>query len=411
MQVLNILVHLGHGDIADFDTVAREILRANPSLRNIALAPGGIVNRIAPLETNREAVGHNLFQDSARNREALLARDTGELTVAGPFTLIQGGEGVAIRQPVFLPEADGERRFWGFVVATFSFPDMLREVQPGTLGAQGYDWQLWRFLPETGEKQILLASDDAPLDSPLINRVDLPNGAWYFALAPHGGWSNTPQLAGEALLAFVLCLLLALLAGLLVNLADKQKAVERLSRTDALTGLPNRRDFLEHLQKAVDAATRRGRRLAVCYLDLDGFKQINDTLGHAAGDMLLTDFADRLRAWLAPGELAARLGGDEFVMAIRVRDRDRCAARLDELMSLVEQPYIVECLKLSVTASMGVALAPDDGDEADILLVLADKTMYAIKRGGKRSYAFWGDKPPAEDAPTDIPPDIDLPAA
>lgn len=392
VQVMDILIHLGRGDISDFDAVAREILQANPSLRNVALAPDGIVRRIAPLETNREAVGHNLFADPARSTEAELARDTGKLTVAGPFRLVQGGEGVAIRQPVYLSGPDGSSRFWGFVIATFTFPDMLREVQFETLATRGYAWELWRPLPETGEKQTLLASGGSPLDSPLINRVDMPNGAWYFALAPVRGWGNAPLVAAHIAVAFALCLLLALLSGLLVNLADKQKAVERLSRTDALTGLPNRRDFLAQLQKAVDAATRDGRQLAVCYLDLDGFKQINDTLGHAAGDLLLTDFADRLRAWLAPGEMAARLGGDEFVTAIRVRDRAHCAERLGGLMALVEQPYILECLELSVTASLGVALAPDDSDEAEVLLVLADKAMYAIKREGKRDYAFWGEK-------------------
>lgn len=394
VRVLNILVHLGRGDITDFDAVAREILKANPALRHISLAPDGIVRRIAPLATNREAVGHNLLDDPAHSREARLARDTGALTVAGPFDLAQGGRGVAFRQPVYLPNADGEHRFWGFVIATFSFPDLLREVRPERLDAQGYAWKLWRVLPETGEKQILLASGEEPLASPLIHRVNLPNGVWFFGLAPAGGWGDSAQMAAHAALALVLCLLLALLAGLLVNLADKQKAVERLSRTDVLTGLPNRRDFLAQLQKAVDAAMRDGRRLAVCYLDLDGFKQINDTLGHAAGDMLLTDFADRLRAWLAPGELAARLGGDEFVMAIRVRGREHCAGRLGELMRLAEQPYILECLEVSVTASLGAALAPDDSDEAEVLLVLADKAMYAIKRGGKRHYAFWGDEPP-----------------
>lgn len=390
VRVLTTLLRLGNGDIADFDAVAREILSMDPSLRNVSLAPDGIVRRIAPLETNREAVGHNLLEDPARSREARLARDTGRLTVAGPFQLVQGGEGVAVRQPVFLPPEKGAQPvFWGFVITTFSFPDMLHTVRLEDLNAQGYAWKLWRIQPETGERLVLLASGSGPLDAPLVNRVEMPNGTWFFGLAPTDGWSAPSQVVAHALLALMVCLLLALPAGLLVNLADKQKAVERLSRTDALTGLPNRRDFLAQLQQAVDAARQEDRRLAVCYLDLDGFKQINDTLGHAAGDEMLTEFADRLRAWLLPGELAARLGGDEFVTAIRVNGREHCVERLDELMRLTEKPYILDCLELSVTASLGVTLAPDDSDEAEVLLVLADKAMYAVKRAGKHRYRFW----------------------
>lgn len=392
VHTLDLLLRLGHGSINNFDDVAREILEMHPTLRNVSLAPGGVVSQIAPLETNRAAIGHDLLNDPARSEEAVLARDSGRLTVAGPFSLVQGGEGVAVRQPVFLPEGDaGPRRFWGFIIVTFRFPDMLSEANLKALTDLGYAYELWRMHPDTEQKQVLFASGPAPLLDPLEKAIELPNGVWVFGVTPAGGWRSPAPLIINALVALALCLLLAALAGLLVNLTDKKKMVERMSRTDALTGLPNRRNFLERLQEEVDAVVRQGGRLAVCYLDLDGFKRINDTLGHAAGDELLVEFAARLLAWLEQGELSARLGGDEFVAAFRVRDHEHAVARLNALMRLTEKSYTLECLQVVTAASLGVSCAPDDGTDAEKLLIMADQALYRAKRGGKHQYCFWED--------------------
>lgn len=405
VHTLDLLLRLGHGSINNFDDVAREILERHPTLRNVGLAPDGVVSQIAPLESNRAAIGHDLLKDPARSEEAILARDSGRLTVAGPFPLVQGGEGVAVRQPVFLPESDaGPRRFWGFIIVTFHFPDMLSEANLKALADLGYAYELWRIHPDTKQKQVLFASGPAHLIDPLEKVIELPNGSWVFGVTPAGGWRSHTPLAIDAVVALALCLLLAALAGLLVNLTDKKRMVERMSRTDALTGLPNRRDFLGRLQGEVDAVIRQGGRLAVCYLDLDGFKRINDTLGHAAGDELLVEFAARLLAWLEPGELSARLGGDEFVAAFRIQNPEHAVARLDALMRLTEKSYSLECLQVVTAASLGVSFAPDDGTDAEKLLIMADQALYRAKRAGKHQYCFW------EDHDADLPEDETGPA-
>jgi sensor domain CHASE-containing protein len=117
------MVRQGKGNIPDFDNMAQEMLRFYPGAASLQLAPGGIVRRIVPLAGNEEAIGHNLLKDPARTKEAFLARDTGKLTLAGPFNLVQGGVGAVGRLPVFIGNSKGKAAFWGFAIVLIRFPD------------------------------------------------------------------------------------------------------------------------------------------------------------------------------------------------------------------------------------------------------------------------------------------------
>ncbi|MEG1943701.1 MAG: CHASE domain-containing protein, partial [Angelakisella sp.] len=123
-QTLQMLVIQGGGRVENFDTVAAELLD-NSAIRSIQLAPKGVVSQVYPLEGNEEAFG-DLFADPARAKEAILARDTGKLTMSGPFELSQGGFGVVGRQPVYLPDQEGKPSFWGFAIIVLDLPDALR---------------------------------------------------------------------------------------------------------------------------------------------------------------------------------------------------------------------------------------------------------------------------------------------
>jgi diguanylate cyclase (GGDEF)-like protein len=158
------------------------------------------------------------------------------------------------------------------------------------------------------------------------------------------------------------------------SLADSR----RQARTDELTGLPNRRSVFEALD-AADARLAAGVRTAVLVLDLDRFKEINDSLGHAVGDALLTQVGPRLRGELRGGDLLARLGGDEFV--VLAEDLDAEGARLlgERLRARLRRPFTLDGMGLTVDASVGVALGPDESTSAVELLQLADLAMYAAK--------------------------------
>jgi sensor domain CHASE-containing protein len=158
------LVRQGQGEIGDFAAVATEMLPFYPGAASLQLAPDGVVRQIVPLVGNEAAIGHDLLADPARTKEAFLAKDTGRLTLAGPFELMQGGLGAVGRLPVFLDVDSGQSRFWGFTIVLLRFPDVLDPSRLLHLSAQGYDYLLWRRHPDTGERQIIAAAG-RPLDA------------------------------------------------------------------------------------------------------------------------------------------------------------------------------------------------------------------------------------------------------
>jgi len=195
--------------------------------------------------------------------------------------------------------------------------------------------------------------------------------------------------------------------GTMQDVTEERRAQEKihyLAHYDSLTGLANRRRFLEHLEKAMQEARSRNTKLALLYMDLDQFKRINDTLGHGAGDELLravasalfdqvrsTDVVGRTRD--APGDSEiSRLGGDEFAVlltGIQSRaDVERVARRI---LDTIPAPIVLESQEISATASIGVAIYPDDGEDVETLVKHADRAMYFAKESGRNHFAFFSD--------------------
>lgn len=168
-------------------------------------------------------------------------------------------------------------------------------------------------------------------------------------------------------------------------LKGHQAQLERLAHHDPLTGLANRLLLGERFEWALAQARRHpGHHLAVCYLDLDAFKPINDTHGHDVGDLLLVAIGNRLSRSVRAIDTVARLGGDEFVLLLTgLSGVDQCVALIQRVLHAVTQPIAINGLDFSVTASVGIALAPEDGTDADTLLRHADQAMYQAKQAGK----------------------------
>mgnify|MGYP001583787589 FL=1 len=177
-----------------------------------------------------------------------------------------------------------------------------------------------------------------------------------------------------------------------VRLLHKQlehysRSLESLALHDALTGLPNRRLLMDRLSLAIAHARRNKRTMAVMYLDLDGFKQINDTLGHDAGDTLLSMVAGRLVATVREEDTVARLGGDEFIIALwHVSGTAYAATVALKLIGAVSLPYVIEGHTVNITISAGVAIYPIHGEDADTLMKNADLALYEAKHAGKNTY-------------------------
>lgn len=194
----------------------------------------------------------------------------------------------------------------------------------------------------------------------------------------------TPVMEGATLTGYV---------GILTDLTEieqHQAELEYTAQHDALTGLPNRLLLRDRLQQALAQAARQNTLLAVCYLDLDGFKPINDTHGHKTGDRVLIEVAHRLLRILRSSDTVARLGGDEFVLLlVDLASTAELEHILDRLLTDLAAPYDAIAADIGLTASIGVALYPLNEGDADMLLRNADKAMYAAKQSGKNRYSFF----------------------
>ena len=172
-----------------------------------------------------------------------------------------------------------------------------------------------------------------------------------------------------------------------------ERRMRDMAHHDAITGLPNRNLLHDRMENALRQSRRTGERMAVMFLDLDRFKNINDTLGHLVGDDLLRHVAQRLSMALRASDTLARLGGDEFVVLLpRVDSRDQVAMVADKLLSVLEAPMDVQEHALHISTSIGVCICPDDGDDADVLLRNADTAMYQAKGGGRNTYRFFTER-------------------
>lgn len=169
-----------------------------------------------------------------------------------------------------------------------------------------------------------------------------------------------------------------------------EEELHRIAHFDLLTGVPNRRLLLDRLGQALSRTRRSGRSLAVCYLDLDGFKAVNDRFGHDGGDKLLVEITQRLRKVLRTDDTLARLGGDEFVLLLTDLTEPReCQLALDRVLEVIREPIKLEGQLAAVSASVGVTIYPTDDADADALLRHADQAMYLAKDTGKNNYHFF----------------------
>ena len=176
------------------------------------------------------------------------------------------------------------------------------------------------------------------------------------------------------------------------DITDERRAQRQLTESahrDALTGVANRKLFIERVGQALARATRHGTSVAILFIDLNGFKQVNDQAGHGVGDIVLVHAATRLRESLRDTDLVARLGGDEFVILIEnCKDASEAAAVASKSIAVLSKPYTVGDAVFALSASAGVAIAPQHGTAVEGLLKSADAAMYRAKRERQGAFQF-----------------------
>lgn len=177
------------------------------------------------------------------------------------------------------------------------------------------------------------------------------------------------------------------------DITERKRAEERirfLAQHDSLTGLPNRVVFRDRVNQAIVQAQRKQKLIAVLFIDLDRFKNINDSLGHQTGDLLLQVAAARLHECLRQGDTVARLGGDEFVINLpEIENNSDTMLVADKVLEAMRQPFIVDRHELHLSCSIGISIYPSDGGDVDELLRAADTAMYHAKEKGRNNYQFF----------------------
>jgi hypothetical protein len=233
-KALAALVIQGDGVVSDFRRVASVISSDIPALANFLLAPGGVVTDVYPRDGNQAVLGLDFFNelDHPGNKEAVLARDTGELVMAGPFMLRQGIIGLTGRYPVYIECETDELRFWGLVSVSLKFPEALDETGLSLLEHQGFSYELWRINPDSNERQTIAGSERSNTNTYIELPVTVFNAEWYLRIYPIRSWY---EHAESWLLIFAgLCISVLIAVLVQSNIVLKQTKHELESLTGTL---------------------------------------------------------------------------------------------------------------------------------------------------------------------------------
>lgn len=300
---------------------------------------------------------------------------------------IPGRPQATVPAPAHETKADG--------LLIFGTDGDILAANPTFLGVAGYDAD--RLI---GQPLTLLGSELQPrLDDPDIWRQLRESGHWYGPMYTRTRSGDTRRdwavISAAIDQAGSIASCLAVFSDLL-PLRESEKRLAHLAHHDPLTGLPNRRVFQDRLELALIRSRQTRSRGAVVFIDLDGFKPVNDTYGHAVGDLLLQEVARRLEAVMRKDDIVARLGGDEFAILVeRIKTVREAHSIGQKLTKVLHYPIMVSGHALSVGGSIGIVVFPEGGGDTSTLLHRADHLMYAVKRSGGGTFRVYevADKP------------------
>ncbi|WP_432664845.1 sensor domain-containing diguanylate cyclase [Wukongibacter baidiensis] len=387
VNTLEAILDLVEYDASSFDKWAPHILESNSNVSVIQLAEAGTVSHIYPLEHNEKAMGHNLLKDKNRDDGALIAIENKEVTLVGPIRLIQNDKiAVIVRKPVFR-QIDGKEEFWGFTIALIYVDDILiPELKK--MESQGYAYRIIGNDPDSDKAPIILASSSEEVEWECSYPIVVPNGEWMIQMA-------YVESEDYTYLHFIIILVSLIISSLYlfqqtrihkrtVKIEELNNELKKMSYTDYLTNIKNRRGAFILLEALMKEAALYSRPLSVGLMDIDFFKNVNDTLGHDGGDSALLYIVNLFQENLREGDILARIGGDEFICIFTNTDLEKAnaiAKRLKDILGFAPFNYLGK--EIFLTFSMGITQLSSDEESLKSFITRADKALYEAKANGR----------------------------
>jgi diguanylate cyclase (GGDEF)-like protein len=370
------------------DRIAPRLLQKPLNIRHIAVAPDLVVTALYPLTGNEGALGLNYRQHAGQRTAVLQAMAANDVVLAGPVRLVQGGgEHLIARFPV--RRTDGSE--WGLISLVIEIESLLRdsdieEMQRRyALALRGIDGHGDRSAVFWGDAN-LFGYDKS------IRLIPIPGGEWQIAMVPlqDRSWLVLLYWGGAFVIALMAGVAMYYLRRYHLQQNHHLAELQHITAKDPLTQLTSRYQFNEYLRQLVEESQRSMQGFAVLYIDLDHFKDINDSLGHAAGDLMLIEVARHLKASVRTYDLLCRVSGDEFVAVLKgVTATADIENRARIIRNHLAENMHIHGNEVNINCSIGVAVYPHDGSDADALIQHADLAMHESKRAGRNTLYFF----------------------
>lgn len=375
-NTLKQVVISGDGNINRFYDVAANMM--DDSIQSIQIAPNGVVTEIYPEDRN-ESGKIDLINDSDRGEISRYARDNDTVIMQGPFELKQGGYGIAVRNPVYLENENGQKSFWGFTIVILKVPEIFSDSVEA-LSNFGYKYSLQKSASPWDATYVWVYGSKEELNDPVIYDFDVYGDKWRLEILPKSGFYNNNYMIYMVIGGVIIVLLLTGLTAALISINENRKLFKKLAVTDTLTGIYNRHGFDEQVEQYMRQNPQK--HCVVAMLDIDDFKLVNDVYGHAAGDGALKKLAESMKQYFSKDVILGRNGGDEF--SIFMPDCTVMEVK-PSLKKFTEETrkFYGKGEEHTFTISLGFAESPVFADNRSQLMRCADMALYEVKMRGK----------------------------
>lgn len=361
-----------------WESVAEKLFDKSDTLRNVGIAPGDVITHVYPVAGNEKAIGLDFRAHPEQWLTLQRARELESVYIAGPVELVQGGTALIARFPIF---SDYPRNldYWGSISVVMHFDALveasgLNQIDSATVA-------LSRENLQSGEWEVFYGEPAALEDFDIQLPVNMPSAEWiltarYTSVPPPGLTATAGVIRAVAFTVTALVLASILL------LYRAYRYSRSAALMDELTHIPNRRFVMAQLHRLVS----RQARFTVLLIDLNRFKEVNDTLGHEAGDALLVHIAEQLQQATRAADTTARLGGDEFIVILHRVSKKQLATRVvDKIRARVEsRPMLWQEQYIQPSISIGYAVCYGQDISVKELLAQADEGMYDAKRKSRK---------------------------